>query len=415
MRRFLPVLLVTIPMVACVPRLTSKLATQQDVLLVPAPKDEKHKLSACYDPQSYVEHPELIRTKYIRVNFHFMNSRDGAYNMPEAETAAYARDWIYAANSNLEKNMKMFLPHGNETPVLPIPYRYVISPDPSIPGDDGVYYHVDDTLCYAVKTGRDRNISDKRVIEKYAVRPDSVLNIFLQTHHLDSIPSPTYKPDGSGISLGSSVKVFGKYHLKPSVWDIRGILNHEIGHSLGLSHTWGGHDGCDDTPAHPNCWNKKPDPPCDTMYSNNMMDYNAHMAALTPCQIGKILLNMNRLDAMQRNILEPRWCELDTTANVMITDSVRWNGSLDLEGNIVVKETGILEIACRVSLPAEASITLYPGAQLRILKTGRLHNACGDRWEGINILEVRSTKGSITLMEGGKIDDTLHPFFGDQP
>jgi hypothetical protein len=48
------------------------------------------------------------------------------------------------------------------------------------------------------------------------------------THQLDSIKSKTYKPDGSGISLGSSVKVFGKWFKKPSVWDFRGIFNHEL-------------------------------------------------------------------------------------------------------------------------------------------------------------------------------------------
>src|SRR5690606_17943489 len=119
---------------------------------------------------------------------------------------------IRMANDMLAANQPMQLPLGNNTPVIPIPWRYVITSDPSEPDDKGVYYHVDDELCYAVKTGRERNISDKRMIQKYAVRSDAVLNIFIQTHHLDSIASPTYKPDASGISLGSSVKIFGKWH-----------------------------------------------------------------------------------------------------------------------------------------------------------------------------------------------------------
>ena len=415
MKGLLPAIGLAITLISCSPKISSRLASAADIAVMAPSEEGKAKLSPCYDPLSYVEHPELMRVKYIRVNIHFMNSRDGRYNMPEEETTAYAREWIKATNSNLDKNMKMFLPHGNETPVLPIPYRYVISPDPKVPGDDGIYYHRDDTLCYAVKTGRERNINDKRVIQKYAIRDDSVLNIFLQTHHLDSIPSPTYKPDASGISLGSSVKIFGRWHQKPNVWDIRGITNHEIAHSLGLSHTWGGHDGCDDTPAHPNCWNKTNTPPCDTMYSNNMMDYNAHMAALTPCQIGKIVMNMSREGAIQRDILEPRWCVLDTSATITVTDSVRWNGSADLEGHIIVREGGILEINCRVSMPADATITLHPGAKLRILKTGRIHNACGDRWEGIALMEKGDQKAGIMVAEGGKIEDTLHPYLNPQP
>jgi hypothetical protein len=400
------VLLTIVGFLSCSPKMMVSPALLEDIVRLPEPAFKENKISSCYDPLSYVAHPELIRPKYIRVNIHFMNSTDGRYNMPEEETTAWAREWIKVTNSNLEQNMKMFLPHGNETPVMEIPYRYVIYPDPSIPLDDGIYYHIDDTLCYAVKTGRDRNISDKRVIEKYAIHDDSILNIFLLTHHLDSIPSPTYKPDASGISLGSSVKIFGNWHKKPSVWDIRGITNHEIGHSLGLSHTWGGHDGCDDTPAHPNCWNKSNKPPCDTMYSNNMMDYNAHMAALTPCQIGKILLNMGRIGSIQRNILMPKWCKVDTAATVTVRDSVRWEGSVDLEGHLVIAENAVLEIGCRVSLPENGKITIYPGGKLVILSEGLIHNSCGATWAGIEMVMDKKRKGSIFVMEGGKIEDT---------
>lgn len=406
MQRLLYGLLTIILFGSCSPKILVSPATREDLTLLPKPEVKEKTTSPCYTPLSYVAHPELIRMKYIRVNIHFMNSSDGRYNMPESETASWAREWIKATNSNLEQNMKMFLPRGNDTPLIPIPYRYVISPDPSVPLDDGIYYHIDDELCYAVKTGRERNISDKRVIEKYAVRDDSVLNIFLQTHHLDSIPSPTYKPDASGISLGSSVKLFGNWHKRPSVWDIRGITNHEIGHSLGLAHTWGGHDGCDDTPAHPNCWNVTDTPPCDSLYSNNMMDYNAHMAALTPCQIGKILMNMSRPGSIQRNILMPRWCKLDTSATIIVRDSMRWEGSMDLEGNIVIEENGILEIGCRVSMPENAKITIQPGGKLIILPAGRLHNSCDSEWSGIEMVTIKKKKGSISVMEGGVIENT---------
>lgn len=395
--------------VACSPKIQERTARQEDVRILPRSTSTDLKVSPCYEPLSYVAHPELMRFKYIQVNFHFMNSSDGRYNIPEEEVSAYAYEWIQVANSNLERNMKMFLPHGNNTPVLMIPYRYVISPDPSIPGDDGVYYHVDDTLCYAVKTGRDRNISDRRVIKKYAIRDDSVMNIFVQTHHLDSIKSKTYRPDASGISLGSSVKIFGRWNEKPNVWGLRGITNHEIGHSLGLSHTWGGYDGCDDTPAHPNCYNKTDKPPCDTMYSDNMMDYNAHMAALTPCQIGKILMNMTRLGSIQRNILQPRWCKLDTAATITITDSVRWEGSADLEGNVIIAPGGVLVIGCRVSFPEGASILVHPGAKLVVLTNGMLHNSCGDLWQGVRLMEEKKNSGELYLMEGAVIENIPEP------
>ena len=396
-------------LLSCSPKIHIRQATLEDVVMSESSLDIKALRSGNYDPQAYVEHPELMRIKYIRINLHFMNSLDGKYNIPENEIYEYAKDWIYAANDNLGKNMKMFLPHGNTTPALPIPYRYVITPDPGTPGDLGIYYHVDDELCYAVKTGRERNISDKRVIKKYAVRADSVMNVFIQTHQLDSIPSRTYKPDISGISLGSSVKIFGQWFKKPSVWDFRGIINHEIGHSLGLAHTWSGVDGCDDTPTNPNCWNVSDTPPCDTMLSNNMMDYNAHQAALTPCQIGKILMNMEREGSIQRNVLEPRWCHLDTSATITISDSLRWRGAADLEGNVIIETGGKLEIGCRISLPEHATITINPGGNLIILPTGQLHNSCGKQWDGILLGKRKKEIGKVIVMTGGKIEDTSLP------
>ncbi|MDV7393738.1 M43 family zinc metalloprotease, partial [Arthrospira platensis SPKY1] len=115
-----------------------------------------------------------------------------------------------------------------------------------------------------------------------------MLNIFLMPHHPDSVASPTYKPHFGGIALRNAVKVTGWYENGVSEWSVRYVLNHEIGHILSLMHTWAYNDGCDDTPHHPKCWNFTDEPPCDSLVSNNVMDYNAYQSAWSPCQIGKI-------------------------------------------------------------------------------------------------------------------------------
>jgi hypothetical protein len=70
-------------------------------------------------------------------------------------------------------------------------------------------------------------------------------------------------------------------------WAPANLLNHELGHSLGLLHTWSGNDGCNDTPNNPNCWNVNEPPGC-TPLSNNFMDYNACGCATTICQVNRM-------------------------------------------------------------------------------------------------------------------------------
>ncbi len=70
-------------------------------------------------------------------------------------------------------------------------------------------------------------------------------------------------------------------------WANAAGLAHELGHSLGLLHTWYG-DAINDTPNNSNCWNLDlGDPYCDELeeVSNNIMDYNASKASLTLGQI----------------------------------------------------------------------------------------------------------------------------------
>jgi hypothetical protein len=70
-------------------------------------------------------------------------------------------------------------------------------------------------------------------------------------------------------------------------WANAAGLTHELGHTLGLLHTWNG-DGIDDTPNNHNCWNLNlADSDCDEFeeVSNNIMDYNADKASLTLGQL----------------------------------------------------------------------------------------------------------------------------------
>ena len=313
----------------------------------------------CYSWENGVPdpaHPNWNAERIIRVNVHIMDNAAGNAHWPRDSARNFAKGLIRASNEVLDTNYQNWQ-SPPKTPVLPMGYRYQLSPQPK-PGDDGIYFHYDEELWYFVSRGKYQNNYSNKVIKKYGIGMDSILNIFIQVHHPDSIKSPYYKADGQGIALGTSLKMAGLFESgNPDPGAFKGLMNHEVGHILGLAHAWG-MDGCPDTKKHPNkCWVKTRKPPCDTLATNNMMDYNAYQYALTPCQLGKIHGGFSNEKHRVRKCLLPTWCALKPEKTVVIRDSVVWSGAHDLEGHLIVESGGYLEIRCRVSMPGGAFVS----------------------------------------------------------
>ncbi|MBX2815747.1 MAG: hypothetical protein KTR24_07110, partial [Saprospiraceae bacterium] len=232
---------------------------------------------------------------------------------------------------------------------------------------------------------------------------------FVMPHQPDSIASKTYAVTSAGIALGSAVKLSGIYESGKKPYSFRGLINHEIGHVLGLRHTWSGNDGCEDTPNHRNCWNRTKSAPCDTQASNNLMDYNAKQHAWTPCQIGTIHLGFAREGSKSRRLLVHDWCHAWPGYEVIITETEVWEGAKDLAGDIIIKDGGQLTISNRVSLPEGAKIVVEAGGEL-ILGDVKLHNACGLRWQGIEVTQKKGQRGQVTFL-GDPTFENVSPQF----
>jgi hypothetical protein len=422
----LSLILIVLLLYKCSPQFITHFIEQEEVVfqeIEKEPAPEPCWQSINFAPDEW--HPDHTPMQYLKVNFHVMRRADGTGNFTKVDARAYIDELLGLANDRLSTNSQMLLPRENDLPLLETRYRYVLAGMPGDPDDDGIYFHDDNEHCWYNVKGEPHSRYSRDVFEKYAIQKTVVLNIFMQEHIPDSIASPTYRAKSTGISFGEFVKLASCYHhANDTLTDdqgnkyvkgaghFAGLLNHEIGHCLGLNHTWNQNDGCDDTPKHSNCWNWTAEEPCRSSYSNNMMDYNAFQNAVTPCQLGRIHSNFNRDGSRQRKKLVENWCNYKPDATIVIKrgQNIQWYGGKDLEGDIVVNSGGELTIGCTVSLPEKARVTVNPGGKL-ILDEGMITNRCGQKWEGIEIAANEGTgeKGEVIFINGASAENVEHP------
>ncbi len=380
--------------------------------------------SGCADRYGYAPDTAYLShfpMRYINVSFYFIGDTAGRHSFTPEAGRLYARNLLYSANNHLASNQPMWLPPGNNTPVLPINFMYRLAHDSITDDGRAIYFYTDEELGFYVKEGAHRNVYDRRLLQRYPCKTGRTLRIFILEHHPDSIASPTYDPTRTGVALAAdlAIKMAGSHYSATTpvirspgdttyndAWTYAGLLNHETGHILSLSHSWLPHDGCDDTVPHPNCWNIGP-PPCDTMASNNVMDYNTFKTAWTPCQISRIHHRMSELSSSVRKALEPVWCSYDENQTVYIDDNVVWNTAKDLAGDVVVLRGGSLEVSCRLSLPPEGAIFVEAGASISILPGAVLRPDCpgfkteteSDLMIPVYLQQVGDEKGRVIILQ----------------
>jgi hypothetical protein len=374
--------------------------------MIDLPKKEGYK-STCRNPLSYTPQPDYLDffdKRTVRINFHFPDDSTRDNNFPKGEGGVFFQNMINNCNYRFDINKPMVLPVGNKTPNLNPQFQLEITPSKGREEENGFYYETDSIDAFFINKGRDRNNYNRNIIKKYAVDDDTILNAFIMPQHPDSMKSKTYKAYGSGIALGSSIKVGGIYQFGGADWAYATLLNHEVGHVFGLSHSWAT-DGCDDTPKHKNCYSDTGKAPCDGPQSNNMMDYNNSQMAISPCQLGKMHMKISDTTAFQRKLVIPTWCNLKDDWDIIIKDTVSWMGGRDVSRNINVADGGHLTICCRLSMPKGASIVVSPGGKLTLIDI-TLHNDCDDQWKGVFVQSIGKKKGIIEKIGKVVILDT---------
>lgn len=352
----------------------------------------------CSDPEHYVPRPELAvfeNVKYVNTAYVFPAGTTGQYNWQGEEAVEYAKHLNRYSNEKLGENLQMQLPVDNNTEIHAIPWRYSLLESEESTSGYAVYEVRDDTLGYFISTGKAKNNYSTKVLRKYERHKGEALNVFSMVHHPDSLSSTKYNTKRVGIALGGSVKIASKKHSHyVKNWDMATLYNHEVGHVMGLRHSWYKNDGCDDTPPHANCYQVGTGA-CAGTVSNNMMDYNNSQLALTPCQIGIATKNLHTEGSIIRPLLVKDWCRKEGDKLLVVRDSLHIDRAIDAKGDIMVGERGTLMLSCRVHMPTGSSIKVAPGGHL-ILNGCKIHNDCGEQWEGIQLIDLGDKKAKLT-------------------
>ncbi|HRG41335.1 MAG TPA: hypothetical protein PLC27_08035 [Saprospiraceae bacterium] len=261
-------------------------------------QQDADRAAPCFDVEELLANCENGTKIYMRVNLHFFTNDNCEGNIQQTDIKQEdiflkADEFIEEANKALENNQKQWIV-GTTIPCNPL--RYMLA---------GVYIH-----CRSNAIG---GFDVEKLYNEYGINKSTEINYFVAD----------FPGSYNGIGYGTYGSIDGLGI---------GLINHELGHTFTLDHSWYNELGITDTPNltydwdvncdgdtndaedknDAQCWsfidggktdlnnNGKydcaevfpctPHPCCDwSNINNNVMAYNAYQSAYTPQQINKLL------------------------------------------------------------------------------------------------------------------------------
>lgn len=425
-------------------------------------------ISPCDEKTNYApNNPDHTPLKIIKVRFHVLRDASGNGNFSNADAIQYISDLLdhnqYGTNHYLQNIQSMNLPMGNSTPTLTDSrIRYELTPaanDPNDTDQDGICFHNSASHYYlAPDMGSNNSLypggtviysqssSDFSRYNTFGDQSGNVVNIYMPALHPEYVQeimngNQTVSTTGWAEWYGeNNLVLIGAYERFQNLDNhpIQGsfpgtyftgwyygfglssfakLLNHEMGHILGLRHSWsfsddyfGGLD-CGDSPLNPNLYNS-----ANHSHSNNMMDYNADQDALTPCQLGIIHYNLMHRPNYYYNKLKKDYCAVDPSKNISINtgQNIVWSSSKFLKGNLIIENGATLTIKCYVGMPTSGMITVNVGGKL-IVDGGIITGNCDGIWIGIEVLgdpnqqhSISATTNGVCIIQNGSLIENAY-------
>ncbi len=175
-------------------------------------------------------------------------------------------------------------------------------------------------------------------------------------------------------------------------WLFARVINHEIGHIHNLPHAFSCQNTCYDMNAYAQCTGNAADgdcgkcwgcnqTPCPWGIGNNLMGYNGHQSALTPCQ-WETMFNY----ALANDLPYAGFCELPPARPIVIDKDTEWSGNaLLMHRDVQVTNGATLTIANEVRFGGGAQLEVEVGSVVEVKDGAHITQLCPDaEWGGFN-------------------------------